>query len=540
MDAVLSLASLSFPISVIRFLAMLSVLVFVHELGHFLMAKLFGMFVPTFSIGFGRRLAGFKIKETDYRLSVIPFGGYVKMVGQSDMPEDPDAEQDPDEIACPDHMRFDAKPIWQRIAVNAAGPLVSMGFGIVVYWAMYVTGVPMPRGLMETKVGYVEPASPAMTAGIHAGDRVLTIDGYTPVDWEDLRLAIIGAGQNTIPVELEDEQGQRRTVEVTPHMREGESLASIGINFHEEFRIEEVMAGQPAAHGGLEAGDVVIGLRDPAGAAHPTSALQQLVRDHVAEPITFEVVRNDEHLLLRITPDRLITIAGLETDGAEVLGVDPAQWTTVARDQVPQAGDRVTAINGRAISAEDPMVMLAALGEEAGTRVPIELDREGRTWTVMQITEERGIVGIRYGTDVELYQYGVVDALPKAVARFRTTVRQTFQTIGYLISGSVSTRELAGPIGIAVVSEQAAKVGWPFYLHLVGIITINLGVLNILPIPVLDGGNIMILLIESVRRRPLSERAMYYVQHVGLVFIVFLMVFATYNDIRRGIEAIFG
>ncbi len=540
MDQLLALPGLGYLIGAARFIIMLSVLIFVHELGHFVVAKLCGIYVATFSIGFGRRLFGFKWRETDYRISVVPLGGYVKMIGQSDMPEQPGEELDPDEVACPDHMRFDAKPVWQRIAVSAAGPAVSLGFGIVVYWFMYMTGVPMPRGMADTKIGYVEPESPAQVAGIQTGDRIVTIDGYAPKDWEDLHLTIIGVGEHPVTMEVENPEGLVRTVQVTPELAEGQNLVAIGVTFYEEYTVEDVLPGEAAARAGLREGDTIVGLRAPDGVLLPATRLQDLVREHIAEPITFELMRAGERLALPVTPERAVTIHGLETDGTTVLAVNAQGWPDVPRRQLPRSGDRVIAINGRPIAEDDAMMILSALGEDAGARVPVQFERDGRAWTLLLTTEARGIIGIRYSTDMEVYQYGALEAVPHAVERFATTIYQTVATIRFLLKGSVSTKELAGPLGIMMISEQVARVGWPYYLSLVGMITINLGILNILPIPVLDGGNVMILLIEGIRRRPLSDKAMYYVQHVGLVFLVFLMVFVTFNDIRRGIEAIFG
>ena len=151
-----NLGDLSFWISIARFILMLSVLIFVHELGHFAVAKWCGIYVSTFSIGFGKRLWGFKIGDTDYRISALPLGGYVKMIGQSDMPDDPEIEPDPEELACPPEKRFDAKPVSARLAVSAAGPFMSLAFGIVVYWVMYMVGVPLPKGMAGTTAA-VEP-----------------------------------------------------------------------------------------------------------------------------------------------------------------------------------------------------------------------------------------------------------------------------------------------------------------------------------------------------------------------------------------------
>ncbi|GMR17563.1 MAG: sigma E protease regulator RseP [Gammaproteobacteria bacterium] len=441
--------------NLLAFVVAISVLVAVHEFGHYIVGRWRGMKVLRFSIGFGRpvwtRVAG--KDRTEYCLSAIPLGGYVKFL---------DGREGP--VAAADQGRaFDHRPIPSRIAVLLAGPLFNFLFAVIAYWALFVNGVPTVR----PAVGVVQEGSYAAQAGLQFGDRILKVGERPATDWETALVSILDemVGSGKVPLQLEGEDGWVRTTVIDV----GDDAARLtepgllfeGLGF---------TPWQPPA---------VIGSLDPSGAAQ----------------------------------------AGGLQEGDRIVGIDGEPVNSFADLQ-------------RSVSARpDQQVSINVL--RAGTPQTFELQLGGRDRDGVR----SGFLGVGVSTAVRDYwyvrQYGPVAAVGEALQRTWTSTAFTVRMFGRMITGDVSIRNISGPINIAQFAGDSAARGWPDFLNFLALISISLGVINLLPIPILDGGQIVYQAVELVKGSPLSERSQLLGQQFGILALLLLMSFAFYNDIAR-------
>lgn len=354
--------------SIISFIFVLGVLVFVHEFGHFLFAKLFGVRVLKFSLGFGNKVVGRKWGETEYLISAFPLGGYVKMYG-----EHPDDEVSPDD----ETRSFSCKAVWQRICIVAGGPVFNLLFAVFLFFGMFFL-VGLPESVDTTEIGKVAPGSAAEKAGIFAGDIVREINGRETASW----------------------------VQVSEIIRES---------------------------GGAE--------------------------------LEIVVERKGEAVSFRVSPSM----------------------------------EKVKDI----------------FGEEVG---------------------ERYMLGITRSDDIIYEKTTLGAALEAAFIHTWNLISLTIMGIVKIIERVIPASELGGPIRIAELAGQQMEAGWMNLLYFMGLLSVNLGILNLLPIPVLDGGHLVFLTLEGIRRRPLSDWAMETAQKIGIVLLLSLMVFVFYNDILRLVQ----
>jgi len=433
---------------VFAFVLVLAPLVFIHELGHFLAAKLFGIGVPVFSLGFGPRLFGFRHAGTDYRLSLIPLGGYVRMCGD---------EADENRTGAPEE--FLSKPKWQRFVVFVAGATFNIILAFCAIWLLFgVYGMEEPPATTPT-VLRVQSESPAERAGILSGDELVSIGG-TPVEpatfFDTYNLEIVLAPNSTKRVVLE---------------RDGKSVAV------------DLFTGADPKHGwGSPGWLLAMGGEDPA-------------------------VLNG-------------VIAG---DRAEAAGL--------------LAGDRIVAVDGRGPVTQLELRIL--LMEAVEKELLFSIDRDGTRLElpiVPRDNEGRGFIGVEFipkpsrKRDVSLGQ--------AARASFDENLKMSktlFVILKRLVTRELSPRTMSGPIGIAQVARQAIAAGPEFFLGLLGFFSLQLGILNLLPIPVLDGGHILILFIEGLIRRDLSDRIKERVMLTGLVFLLLFMMTIVYFDVVKTI-----
>ncbi len=418
----------------------LGTIIFVHEAGHLLVAKAFGMRVLTFSLGFGRRLFGWKSGETDYRVSLFPLGGYVKLGG-----EIPDERTD-------DPREFLNRPRWQRVIVYLAGPTMNVILAILLIAIVFMIGIEVPD-LQEIQpvLGTVEANSSAAAAGLQAGDRILEIDGKKVERWQDVGFELMTAAERKVPL-VAERDGQRLTVEVTP-----------------------------AKVPGYDFGD--------------TAGMYPVVRPRVMQ-----------------------VLAG---GAAEAAGVQP--------------GDTIRSVDGRAVA--DPPDFVQYIEKHAGTLVRLEVDRAGKLVT-LDVTpraeasaEGKGKIGVSVG----VYQrYGPLRAVVESAKYNWHIVQQTFSVLGKIFTQKIAAKSaLSGPIEIASMSGQAARSGFKNLLYLMGFISISIGILNLLPVPILDGGQITILVVEGVIRRDLSLAVKERLAQVGFVLLMALMVMVLYFDAAK-------
>jgi regulator of sigma E protease len=531
-----------------RLLILLGVLVFVHEIGHFLAAKLCNVYVVRLSLGFGRRLFGFKKGETDYCISAIPLGGYVKMVGQEDMPRSSEeAEQaEPDLPDIPPERRFDTQPTRNKLAISLAGPLMNLLFAIPVLWVVFMVGIHVPIFSQHTRIGAVTEGSPAEQAGIKPGQRVVSINGVSVGKWEEVQLKIWTSEDKPLDMELEDLSGEITHTTVTPTRPVDSTRATIGIEPFITVAIRSIVPGMPAERSGLKPGDIILTYNHqrPDNESMSMSKLIGKVNESAGKPLMLTVLRDGRTFDATVVPEKVNVIKGVEFDNNVVAYVESDEAGSAASLLKPE--DVVTAVNGELLKKEDTADSLARRifnygGYTVGLTVERDVGffREPQRLNVTAPLSQKGMIGVAFSPMVT-EKFGPGMAFVKGLGAFGDSFALVMKTIYYLVSGRVSTREMAGPIGIGVLTEQTLKLGIGYYLNFVAFITINLAILNLLPIPMLDGGLILIALIESVRRKPLDEKYLIWAQKVGLAFILLLVLVATYNDILRAIKYFLG
>lgn len=443
----------------IPFVLALGLLILVHELGHYLVARSCGVKVLRFSIGFGRPLLKWTSgpDRTEWALAAFPLGGYVKMLDERESPVDPS------EL----HRAFNRQPVSRRFAIVAAGPLANFLLAIVLYWGLFVGGAEE----LKPRLALVDGPSIAAQAGVRDGDLVTRVGGERVRSWPELRWVLVRHALDerevTLQVQTADGSEANRTLDFSGmSIDDGESdlVERMGLR---PWRpripavVGKIVDDGAAAKAGLQVGDTVVAL-----GGRPVESwidLVERVRAAPGEPLAAVVLRNGVRIETTLTPE-----VG-EEDGK----------------QVGKVG----------IAVAEPL--------------------EGR--------EEMFAV----------VRYGVVEGLGKAIGQTWETSVLSLKMIGRMIVGEVSWKNLSGPVTIADYAGQSAKLGLSHYLKFIALISISLGVLNLLPIPVLDGGHLLYYVIEIIKGGPIPERVMEIGQQIGLVALAMLMAFAFYNDITR-------
>jgi len=425
--------------TILAFVFVLGVLIFVHELGHFLAARRIGVRVLTFSLGFGPKVLSFRRGDTEYAISAVPLGGYVKMAGES--PDDPRTGRDDE---------FLSKSKWQRFQVLIMGPAMNVLLAIVLMWVVLLQGAQVPAFIDQAPViGSVAPGSPAERGGIQRGDRIVRVSGREVATWEDLSIAIGTKANREVPVELVRD-GRTLTVHVTPNPQTKYEVGDIGVFPNVHPRVLALSKGDPAEKAGLRPGDVVLAVN-----GQPMSVSQQLsnaIAGHPNEPITVTIKRGDQVRDFRITPVR---------------------------------------------------------------------------------RGNKGVIGISIGEELKTIDPGPLQALRMSLARNYEFSGLIFRTLGGLLTRETSPRQLMGPVAIAQLSGEYAAAGFIALLSLMASISLNLGILNLLPIPVLDGGHIFIMALEGLARRDFSAKVKEQLLLAGFVLLMVLMVTVIYNDLTR-------
>lgn len=452
------------PGMIISAIITLGVLIFIHELGHFLVAKRLRVGVLKFSLGFGKRLWGFRVGETEYLLSAIPLGGYVKMVG-----EDPrevregldgtatDAEGRPLDLA----KSFAHKPVWARALIILAGPGANFLLAVVIFWVIFMAvGRPLP----EPVLGPPAVGSPAAAAGLKEGDRIRTMDGDPVRGWEEIA-SHIQQGRGT-PVSLTVERaGETRAVQVTP-------VAKMVVSHVLTAQVGRVTPGFPAEAAGLQREDRIVAINGQAVESWPD--LARVIHASAGRPVTLTVQRGAERFEVTVTPRPSRPPDDPEGREIGLIGIEPISEVVRKESQVWDLGI------GPAFERLSP---LAALTE-----------------------------GVRRTVDVSV-----------TVLWF----------LGKLLQGALPAQTIGGPLTIVLMAGEQAQQGFLYLVTFTAAISINLAILNLLPIPILDGGHLLFAAIEAIRGEPVSVRRREMAQKVGLVVLAAIMVFALYNDLFR-------
>jgi regulator of sigma E protease len=426
--------------SILAFVFVLGVLIFVHELGHFLLARRIGVRVLTFSLGFGPKLIGFRRGDTEYCISAVPLGGYVKMAGEN--PDDPRTGASDE---------FLSKSKWQRFQVLVMGPVMNLALAVIVMAIVLYQGAPAPAFEQQAViVGATADQSAGKAAGIQPGDRIVSVDGKPVETWEQFYMEVMPKAKRQISVEVE-RGGKTLVLKAEPTAVGRYSLGDLGLLPVMHPQITSLQPGSPGLEAGLRPGDVVIsaaGERDVS-----QKRLVELIRASEGKPLPLVISRNGVEQQMTVTPRRL--------GEAVMMGAQLSQF------------------------------------------------------------------------ELRTVEPGPFEALKMSVEQNWTWGRLIFQTLGGLFTRETSVKQLMGPVAIADLSGTAAEQGWLQLFSLMAMISLNLGLLNLMPIPVLDGGHIAILALEGVSRRDFSMKVKEKMLLAGFVLLLMLMVTVIYNDLMR-------
>jgi len=523
-------------VSLAVFIVILGVLIFVHELGHFVVAKWAGIYVERFSIGFGRRLFGKRVGETDYCISALPLGGYVRMAGQSDMPqqvEEGKVQLEEWEANVPEEQRFTSKRPWVRAVVLLAGPLMNGLFGMAVYPLVFMLGQQVPSYTQDTRVGEPSENGPALQAGIRLGDRILSANGSKVDTWEKLTTTMIRYADQPVDLEIERERETIR-LGVTPTRYEGAQYPGIGVMPFVPARVGEVLEGWPAEKAGLRAGDLIT---HADGEPVDRPRLTRLLSENIGEKVELNIRRDTD-------PEFTMTVVPRKVGMVESVLFDPdkPELVTTVYDKSSQwrRGDRIVAIDGVAVERDEAENLI-----RQKPNVGVQFTVERRVWfstTQVDITEtlgDRGMIGMTWGEDLVTRQYPPGKAIVYGVVQSVRSSRFVVTVVRRLIARDIQMKSLSGPIGIYYMTRQAVKVGYVTVLEFMAILSFNFFILNLLPIPVLDGGQLVLIGTEVVTRRPVGIRMQIWLQRVGVALLLLLMTMVFYNDIVKRIKGIF-
>lgn len=428
-------------------LVLIGVMILIHELGHYWAARFFDVKVEAFSFGFGPRLFGFRKGETDFRFSLILFGGYVKMAGEQ--PEE-DANNDP--------RSFLAKPRWQRLIIAGAGPTMNIVLAIALLTGLFMFRFPKPLDQNSPAIiGHVVPNTPAARAGVQEGDRIAAIDGVQNPNWETVLMKEVANANQPLSVEL-DRHGALRSVIVTPVLNDKTGVGEAGWTEQSEIEIAAILPGMDAERKGLRPGDVLISVN--------------------GRPI--------------LSPYKL-------------------------HDVIEQGG-------GKPVS-----IIYSRNGVRNRVSVqPVQSDMDGK---------QRWMIGVQLEPRVVMTKLAMPEAFVESVRQTVKNGTMIFQFLRGIVERRMSPKLLNGPIQIARLSGDAAREGVPSFVWLMAMVSLNLAIFNLLPIPILDGGVIMLLVLEMIMRRDLSLQVKETAFKLGFVFLMAVVAFVLYNDITKIIPA---
>jgi regulator of sigma E protease len=424
---------------IIKTLLIVDIMIFVHELGHFLAAKKSGIKVLRFAIGFGPKLVGFTKGDTEYCILLLPFGGYVKMAGENPAEEIPEDTKG----------LYTSATVSQRALVAFSGPGMNVIFAVIAIALAYMVGLSPRPG---TEIGYVSPNSPAAKAGIIPGDKILSIEGYKTKNWDDIRESVGVNPEKQLEITLLRNGTETVTTQITPERVEGTEFGKIGVSPPMVPVIAEVTPGSAADSAGFKTNDAILTVNN-----------KQIT--HAIELVDeIEKVKNKQK------------------------SIDLA----VARD-----------------------------GNIVDIKLNLDFDESGQLKTLN---------GISFG---KLVRLNPISAFGAAIPETIETGGKIFQFLKKLIVRDVSAKYVAGPVGIVQVTMTAVKTGLAGMLWFTGFLSINLGVINLLPLFITDGWVLLMLLIEKLRGKALSMQRQALIQQVGIGFFILLFLLVTYNDILR-------
>ncbi len=433
------------------FIVLIGVMIMVHEFGHYWAARWFDVHVEAFSFGIGPRLFGFRRGETDFRFSLLPFGGFVRMLGQSDTGDVPENTNDP--------RSFLNKPRWQRFIIVFAGPAINIVLAVALLAGVFMVRYPkLLSADGPATIGHVVAGTPAAKAGVQEGDRIVRIDGKANPTWEDVVMAEIAGANREIPVVLERKSGgssESIPVIITPTLEQKTGVGYAGWSEGNETLLAGISPGSGAEKAGLQKGDVIIAVNGTP--LYSTLKLNELVRASEGKPLEILYARNGERNKVEVTP----------------------------------------------------------------------------TFTHLDSEEGRWMIGVVMEPRVVIVQLPIHQAIAESIRQNVRGAGLIFQVLRGIVEQRVSPKSLEGPLRIGQLSGEAAREGAIPYFSLMAMISLNLAIFNLLPIPILDGGQMLMLAVEMVIRRDISIRVKETVLKFGLVFLMAIVAFVLYNDISK-------
>lgn len=433
---------MAFISTILVFSVVLGIIVLVHEFGHFIAARLMGVRVETFSFGFGKKIFGKKIGDTDFRVSLFPLGGYIKMAGED--------EYEPDNLK-PDE--FQAKNRAQKMFILIMGPLMNIILALIILTGINITGVETEKYKSEPpEIGLIAEGSTAMKAGLKEGDMVLSINGKEIKDWKELELEI-GSNPDSIVDIVYEREGRRFSSKLMVESDNEYNIGDAGLYWKYRVMISSVKEGSPAFKSGIQPDDIIFSVN---GKDITPFNVTEIISANPGKSLNFRILRGGLFIEKEITPHKV----------------------------------------------------------------------ENRV--------EIGVGLIQYSPMIEL-KYGLIDAVSKSV---KDTIRLTllvFDAFRKMVIGKLSAKNLSGPIEIAKFSKRAFDSGLSDFFMLIAFISLQLGIVNLFPIPALDGGHLMIYSIESVIRREFSMKVKIALINIGFFILLTLMAFVILNDIAKNL-----
>lgn len=543
------------------FFILLGLLIFVHELGHYLVAVYYGVRVETFSLGFGKKIFSHKRGDTTYCLSIIPLGGYVKMYG-----DDPSADIPADQK----QFSFLHKPVWPRMAIVLAGPLMNLFFAILVFAAVALLG----EEVQGPQLGDILPNTAAYTLGFRSGDTIAAIDNQKIVQWKDAKELIENSADKELKFKvLREGTKEEISVNATPHLMKNDFLFTTDrqVGKIEGLSLESLstMVGvlnpdSPAGRAGLKTLDIVeevdgspvLYWRDLEKIFAQKKTSWVLSVHAYSEKSEKAANTPNRKIELSLPADAMtedvITALGFVRSDLYFLGVQP---NTPAAKAGMLSGDRVTHIDGVALRTWQDVLDRVKSYKPEQQKLNFTLQREGKslefsvTPEQIELPTEQGAMEKRYAIGVRpaimlAPSASVISKTSNPFSAILTGIIQSIETskmiaisVVRLIQGEVSAKNVGGIITIGRVASKSFEVGIVYFLKTMAMISINLFLLNLLPIPVLDGGHILFFSFEAIKGSPISFRSMELAQQVGLMLLLALMMFALYNDFSHLISS---
>lgn len=528
---------------------LLGIVVFVHELGHFLFARLFKVKVLAFSLGFGKAIIKWKRGDTEYRISIIPLGGYVKMLGES--PEDEKALEDNEFQDAYSHKKW-----WQKVIIAFAGPFFNIILAILVFFMISFYEYSAPASVVE----FMDPSGAASEFGISEGDTIVEINGNPVYVWEDIQLSMAGLNKNDAfcsETEIKVRKvfsGETATYKVVPKKGKYTDV------FNEEIeRCELGVARLPKDSSiallnninGLQNGDVVESID-----GKNVKRFYDVVELSKKPFRQMTILRNGQKQTVELSAEDSVLFSSSIVHGGLI--ITKVEKGSLSETVGIKEGDVVTALNGKDISVpyqlvssmqemkqgDDVEIKIIRNNVAQSVKFKIDIEEKNNEFTGMK--EKQVKWGAQFAFNYNAQEVFASRADPLLFS-FKYTANQTTNIIGmtlkgfwYLVTGKMSAKSLGGPIMIFDISKKAAEAGLKHFLYILAVISINLGIINLFPVPILDGGYIVMYTVEGIIKKTIPVSVKEKMLMVGMALLFLLMAFAIFNDFTRYFSVFFG